>query len=210
MKNYKYLLLLGLIFIAACTSQINTDVKVSETDDPKGTENDDQPLITIDDTVPADTADVEAPDINTADLPGWLTAELKDVRTGDTFTIAQFDKPVLLESFAVWCPTCKKQQNKLKDLHEEIGDDVVSIGLDTDPNEDETKVLDYANDNGFNWRYAVSPTAMTQGLIDEFGVNVVNAPQAPVILICEDNSFELLKRGVKDTEDLKTAINRCA
>ncbi len=50
----------------------------------------------------------------------WIDFELKDVATGEKFKISDFnDKPVLLESFAVWCPTCTKQQRIIKDLHEE-------------------------------------------------------------------------------------------
>ncbi|PIO07358.1 hypothetical protein COU59_03365, partial [Candidatus Pacearchaeota archaeon CG10_big_fil_rev_8_21_14_0_10_34_12] len=40
----------------------------------------------------------------------WMNTELKDIRTGETFKTSDFEgKPVLLESFAVWCPTCTKQ-----------------------------------------------------------------------------------------------------
>ncbi|MFB6351225.1 MAG: SDR family NAD(P)-dependent oxidoreductase, partial [Bradymonadaceae bacterium] len=37
----------------------------------------------------------------------WRTVDLTDVRTGEAFTISQFEgRPVLLEFFAVWCPKC--------------------------------------------------------------------------------------------------------
>ncbi|PIN92559.1 hypothetical protein COU56_04225, partial [Candidatus Pacearchaeota archaeon CG10_big_fil_rev_8_21_14_0_10_31_9] len=37
----------------------------------------------------------------------WMNTELNDISTGETFKISDFEgKPVLLESFAVWCPTC--------------------------------------------------------------------------------------------------------
>ena len=137
----------------------------------------------------------------------WKEVSIKDVNSGETFKVSDFKgKPILLESFAVWCPTCTKQQREIKKLHEEVGDSVVSITLDTDPNEDEQKVIEHAQANGFDWRYAVSPPTLTQSLIDEFGVGVVNAPSAPVILICEDQSTRYLDRGVKSKEDLKSAI----
>ncbi len=142
----------------------------------------------------------------TSDI-GWKDITLKDVKTGKSFKISDFKgKPVLVESFAVWCPTCTKQQNKIKELHEEVGDSVISVSLDTDPNEEESKVLEHINSNGFNWLYAVSPSELTRGLIDEFGINVVNAPLAPIILICEDQSSRLLKNGVKTPDTLKSEI----
>ena len=137
----------------------------------------------------------------------WLDSELTDVKTGETFKISDFKgTPILVESFAVWCPTCTKQQGEFKKLHEEVGDQVISIALDTDPNEDEQKVLEHIDRNGFDWRYAVSPKELSQSLVDEFGVNVVNAPQAPVILVCEDLSSRLLPRGLKTAQELKEQI----
>ena len=140
----------------------------------------------------------------------WVEIELKDVRTQQTFKISDFvGKPILLEIFAVWCPTCTKQQGKVNELHEEIGDKFVSISLNTDPNEDEARIQEHLDRTGFDWYYAVSPIELTEALIDEFGIWIVNAPSAPMILICEDGSFRKLKNGVKDVEELKSELNKC-
>lgn len=139
----------------------------------------------------------------------WRTVPLTDVRTGTTFTISEFSgKPVLVESFAVWCPVCAKQQKEIQKLHQELGEAVVSISLDTDPNEDAQKVLEAVLDRGFTWRFAVSPPELSKALIEEFGPAVVNAPIAPIILICEDQSTRFLGRGTKSVEELKTELQR--
>ena len=141
--------------------------------------------------------------------PIILNTELKDIKTQQNYKISDFsDKPVLLESFAVWCPTCTKQQQEIKKLHEEIGDSVISISLDTDPNEDESRVLDHIEKNGFDWYYSISPIEFTQTLIDEFGISIVNAPSAPVILIC-NNEARKLDSGVKDVNELKKELESC-
>lgn len=138
-----------------------------------------------------------------------LNTELKDIRTGENFKISDFsDKPVLLESFAVWCPTCTFQQREIKKLHEEIGDSVVSISLDTDPNEDEARILQHISSNNFEWYYAISPVDLTRSLIDEFGIGIVNAPSAPVILIC-NNEARKLDSGVKSSGELKEEVESC-
>ncbi len=138
-----------------------------------------------------------------------LNTELTDVRTGQTFKISDFKgKPILLESFAVWCPVCTKQQQHIQKLHQLLGDSVVSISLDTDPNEDAAKVKEAVEERGFDWHFAVSPRELTQALIDQFGVSVVNAPAAPVVLICKDGSARLLKRGIKSAQDLKGEIEK--
>ena len=138
-----------------------------------------------------------------------LDTKLKDIRTGENFKISDFsDKPVLLESFAVWCPTCTSQQREIKKLHEEVGESVVSISLDTDPNEDEARILQHISSNNFEWYYAISPVELTRALIDEFGISIVNAPSAPVILIC-NNEARKLDSGVKSVSELKKEIESC-
>jgi len=143
---------------------------------------------------------------------GWRNAELIDVRTGEKFRISDFEeKHVIIESFAVWCPTCLKQQNEVKKMRAGENDDVVHIGLDTDPNEDIEKVRDFVIANNFDWFYVVSPIDMTRDLIDEFGLGIVNAPQAPMIHICPDGSAEMLKNGIKTAEELNDIVeNGCS
>ena len=142
--------------------------------------------------------------------PVILNTELKNILTNTNFKILDFsDKPVLLESFAVWCPTCTRQQQEIQKLHDEIlGDSFVSISLDTDPNEDESKVLEHLQRNGFDWRYVISPVEFTRALIDEFGVGIVNAPSAPVILICNGEARKL-DSGLKSANELKGEIESC-
>lgn len=137
----------------------------------------------------------------------WKEVELKDVKTGDIFKISDFEgKPILLESFAVWCPTCTAQQRETKKLHDEVGDSIITISLDTDPNEDEERILQHITRNNFKGFYAVAPPDMTRALIDEFGIGIVNAPSVPMILICEDQSTRFLRGGIKTPEDLKAEI----
>jgi len=141
--------------------------------------------------------------------PIILNTELKNINTGNSFKLSDFqEKPILLESFAVWCPTCTRQQQEIKKLHEELGDDFTSVSLDTDPNEDEARVLEHIQRNGFDWHYSIPPIEFTQTLINEFGVSIVNAPSAPVILIC-NNEARKLDSGIKDVNELKKELATC-
>jgi len=143
-------------------------------------------------------------------LPLWFTSEFKDVNTGNTYSVQSLnDKPVLMEIFAVWCPTCTKQQKETQKLHEEIGDEAYSISLDTDQGEDEAFVLAHAQSFGFDWRYSISPVDVTQSLIDSFGLGIINAPQAPIVLICPDGSYRQLDTGVKKVNELKEELATC-
>ena len=145
-----------------------------------------------------------SPGVNT-----WMEIELTDVATGETFKISDFKgKPILLESFAVWCPTCLAQQKEVKKVKQIEGENIIHISLDTDPNEDEDKVREHIERNELDWYFAVSPVELTQALIDEFGLSFVSAPRAPVILICEDQTTRFLKSGVKSAEELISEIQK--
>ena len=44
-------------------------------------------------------------------LPAWMDIELEDALTGEVFRVRDFvGRPILLESFAVWCSICLRQQ----------------------------------------------------------------------------------------------------
>ncbi len=58
--------------------------------------------------------------ISSGQTPQWMKTQLTDVRTNETFTVDGFDRPVLLESFAVWCPTCTSQQKEIQKLHSDL------------------------------------------------------------------------------------------
>ena len=140
---------------------------------------------------------------------GWREVTIKDVNSGEKFAIKDFQgKKVLIHVFAVWCPTCWLQGEQLKELRgsEMAGDDLVFISLDTDPNEDEAILTEYTGRLGFDWRFVNSPAHLTQSLIDEFGVAVVNPPWDPIVLVCEDQSARLLGKGVKSAEEIYEEI----
>ena len=141
--------------------------------------------------------------------PAWMDIELTDVATGQTFKISDYKgKPILIESFAVWCPTCLAQQKEVNKARQSEGEGVIHISLDTDPNEDEAKVREHIERNGFDWYYVVSPVEFTKALIDEFGLKIVSAPRAPVVLICEDQSTRFLRSGLKSADELLSEVER--
>ncbi|MBI2583526.1 MAG: redoxin family protein [Candidatus Aenigmarchaeota archaeon] len=140
----------------------------------------------------------------------WHDLPLKDVRTGETFKISDFrDKPVLLESFAVWCPVCLEQQRQIAEMRalEENGN-IVHVSLDTDQNEDEARVREHLQRYGFDWYFAVPPQEFTDALRAQYGLTIVHAPSAPMVLVCEDGSTRFLRTGVKPPEELFSEVEK--
>lgn len=142
---------------------------------------------------------------NTSEATDWQEIELKDVNSGENFTIAELEKPVLVESFAVWCSTCTRQQKEMEKFHKEA--DVKSVSLNVDSNEDEQKVREHTEQYNFDWRYAISPSEMTRQLVNEYGNSVAHPPSAPVILVCEDRTRKL-PNGVKPVSKLQEEVDK--
>lgn len=137
----------------------------------------------------------------------WKTYALSDI-TGSEFMITEFDKPIFVETFAVWCSNCKKQQQEITLLHDELGDDVKTIAIEIDPNANAESVAEYVAENGFQSTYVVAPQEFTQSLVDEFGAQVVSAPSVPMLFICgEEVTF--LRRGIKPASELKELVEGC-
>jgi thiol-disulfide isomerase/thioredoxin len=135
----------------------------------------------------------------------WRTTELTDVRTDETFTIDGLEGPVAIQSFAVWCPKCERQSQELSETDESV----TVVSLNTDPNEDAEKVRQHAESNGFDWRFAVAPTEMTESLVGEFGTTVTNAPSTPIIVACGEGVAEFFSGSQQSVEDIQAAASEC-
>ncbi|WP_227130666.1 TlpA family protein disulfide reductase [Halorubellus salinus] len=140
----------------------------------------------------------------------WRDISLSTVRGDESFTIADLaaDGPVLVETFAVWCSNCLRQQKTMIDFHE-ANPDVTTVAVDIDPNEDAKKVRDHANKHGFDWRYAVAPGEWTKSVTSEFGSSMANAPSVPMLRMCGPEDVERLKDGQKSVAFLESALDEC-
>lgn len=139
------------------------------------------------------------------DAPAWFSASLTNVRTDETFTIQDLKgKVILVETMAIWCSNCLKQQGQVKELHTLLGerDDFVSIGLNIDPNEETSKLLAFINDKGFDWIYAVSPVDVSRDLASLYGDQFLNPPSTPMLAIDRHGVAHPLPFGIKSADDL--------
>jgi len=142
--------------------------------------------------------------------PAWFNTGLIDANSGNSFTVNDFKgKVVLVETMAVWCSTCRSQQEQIKTMHEKLGmsDDLVSLSLDIDPNEDIETVKSYLASTGFDWRYAVAPAAVSREIASLYGDQFLNPPSAPVFIIDHHGEVHPLPFGLKSADDLLQAVN---
>jgi thiol-disulfide isomerase/thioredoxin len=144
------------------------------------------------------------------DRPEWFGLEMIDVRTGEAFTINDFaGKVVLLETMAIWCPTCRHQGDEILRLHELLGDpaDLVSISLDTDMGEDAAMLKDYADKLGYAWPHAVAPLLVARALGNLYSAQYLNPPLAPMLVIDRDGNVIGLPFGLKSAEGLEGVVS---
>lgn len=131
-----------------------------------------------------------------------LAYELTDVRSGETFTLAELsaDRPVILETMAIWCTTCLSQQREVVQAHELA--EFHSVGIDVDPNEEAADLAEYAERQGFDWRFVKADAELVKLLTDRYGFGVTNPPSTPTFVVADGQVRALEFGRVRSAEEL--------
>jgi thiol-disulfide isomerase/thioredoxin len=155
---------------------------------------------------PADEAE---PALAPGSLPSWFGIEMTDVNTGMVFTVADFHgKVVLVETMAVWCPTCLRQQNEMDALLRNLGnpEDLIALSINTDPNEDVPLLTNHVKNNGFDWVFAIAPAEVNDQIAELYGAQFLNPPSTPMLIIDRQGGAHILPFGLKSAADLESAV----
>ena len=149
------------------------------------------------------------PEIASSMTPDWFDVELTDAQTGESFTVNDYaGKVVLLETMAIWCPNCIIQANEIRNLHKVLGnpEDLVSVSLDVDVNEDNEALGKYANEYGFDWHFAIASNEVARALGNLYTAQYLNPPLAPMMIIDREGKVHHLEYGIKDAEMLQQEV----
>jgi len=141
----------------------------------------------------------------------WIKAPMTDVVTGEQFSIqnlAAEGKPVIISSFAVWCPGCSMQLLEATKLITANPDDYEFVAIDVDPNENAAKVKNHMQKNNFKGYFTAAPLDVTRSLVAAYGPGfALEIPQT--IIICGKTASHL-GSGVYDARTLeKAALELC-
>jgi thiol-disulfide isomerase/thioredoxin len=144
-----------------------------------------------------------------AAIPSWFDIELEDAISGEMFSMSKYSgKVVLVETMAIWCPTCVVQAYEMQKMHRTLGkpEDLVLVSLDVDFNEDKEPLGKYAYSYGFDWHYAVAPIEVARALGNLYSAQYLNPPLSPMLIIDKKGIVLQLPYGKKDAQTLRSMI----
>ena len=142
-----------------------------------------------------------------AAVPAWQTIALTNAATGEQFTLADLGgKTLFVEPMATWCGNCRTQQGHVREAKAQLGEEVVFIGLSLETTLPAADLAGYAQDNGFDWTYAVMSQELLQGLADEFGRSITSAPSTPHFIVRPDGTFSELATGIHTADEIIAEI----
>jgi cytochrome oxidase Cu insertion factor (SCO1/SenC/PrrC family) len=218
-QNKLFMLLLILTFVISACGGTSTDTMEKSEDtmmeekpaEESMAESHDDAM--TEDTMEKPSDEAVAEDTMSDDAmmeaPTWYSASLTDVNTGESFAINDLKgKVILVETMAVWCSNCFKQQTQVKALHEALGEreDFVSLGIDIDPNEDADKLASFTSSNGFDWKYIVAPAEVAREISSLYGAQFLSPPSTPMLVIDRKGVAHPLPFGIKSADDLMQAL----
>lgn len=237
MKNIKIylILLIALLLLVACggsgktavepsASQTTTDDEMADTSDDKSMDDEIMQEDSTDEEMAMteheegmedmeemdDMAEEMDEDMSMTDAPAWKTIALTDVRTGETFTLADFaGKTVFVEPMATWCSNCRRQLGNVSQAKAQLGDteDVVFVSLSVETNIGDSDLANYTDETGFHWTFAVATPEMLVSLADSFGQSITNPPSTPHFIIRPDGSTTELTTGFESPEGILQNID---
>ncbi len=155
------------------------------------------------------TADSESAVVDTIPLAAWQTIALTDVRTGNTFTFADFvGQTVYVQPMATWCANCRVSQRNLQGavMPEVADENVIFISLDVQTALSDTDLLTYTENEGFDWRFAVATPELMTALVAQFGLSIGNPPSQPHFIIRPNGTATTLMLGNPSPEEALATI----
>lgn len=96
----------------------------------------------------------------------------------------------------------------ISDALPRLGDDVVMVSIDGDPNEDAELLRRYADELGFTWRFAIAPRELMGALSRSYGSGVLYPPSDPMFVVSAKGVPYRLPSGIKDEDLLREAVGR--
>jgi len=134
----------------------------------------------------------------------WQTLPLINARTGETFTFSDFaEKTIFVEPMATWCTNCRQQLGNVSRVKAQMNsDEFVFVALSVETTITSEELAQYADDNGFDWVFAVMTPDMLAELTAAFGRTITNPPSTPHFIIRPDQTTTALRTGIESEAEI--------
>ena len=202
---------LALAFLAVIGAGCASPAKQAvETAQPEEMMEDAAPMEEANPDAMMDEPAQEMMDETGMETPDWYSWELTDINSGATFRLNdEQGKVILVETMAVWCSNCLKQQQEVSQLLASLGprDDFVSLAINIDPNEDDATLASYTQQHSFDWRYVVASDELINEISSLYGAQYLNPPSTPMLIIDQQGQAHTLPFGIKSAADLQAALS---
>lgn len=160
-------------------------------------------------TIPGQTGSETTSPANVYSETTWITIPITDAVTGNQTSIAELasqGKPIVMHTFAVWCPACSLQLRETKNLIQNNPDKFIILGVDIDPRENTALLKNHIEKNKFSGIYIIAPQGVTRGLIETFGNKIMLS--LPQTVIISNQSVTYIGDGVFPEEKLETILSQ--
>jgi thiol-disulfide isomerase/thioredoxin len=143
----------------------------------------------------------------TEPTPAWMTAELTDACSGETFALADFaGKTLYVEPMATWCVNCREQLARTGDAFAQLAEaersDVVLLALSSEVGLPREDLAAYAEASELPFIFAVMSEEMLKAMADDLGQEIAVPPATPHLIVAPDGTVGELRTGGASVEDL--------
>lgn len=120
---------------------------------------------------------------------------------GKSADLSQFigKKPVLMEFWAVWCPSCKELEPTMKAMHAKYGSKVAFVGVGVSVNQSPALVKKYVTKHKLPWTQVYD----TKGKATE----AYDVPATSFVVLV-DKTGRIVYTGVGGKQDLEAALKK--
>ena len=138
----------------------------------------------------------------------WQRLPLTDARTGETFTLADLSGTVYVEPMATWCSNCRTQLENVQTAQTQVGDgDITFVALSVETTLEPAALAEYADEQGFDFTFAVMTPELLRALAAEFGQSVANPPATPHFVVYPDGTWGDLMTGFSPPDAVLSALS---
>jgi hypothetical protein len=141
--------------------------------------------------------------------PAWQKITLYDLRSDTAFSLADLDgKAVMLELMTIDCSGCDRQAGEIREVLQDVGEEVVAISLAIAPDEPREEVIAHSDDIDRTWPISYIGPDFAIALFEEFGETILDPSSSPVLIIGPTGSVTVMPAGVTRANALESEVRK--